>query len=300
MRTQFVMSELAIGLRRNVTMTAAAIVTIMISVTLLGGTLLMRSGASDLAFDVFNHIEVSVYMQQQCGTPNAPTNCLIPAEQAKIQRTLQQLPQVNTITYISPQSAYQRFKQDFTGDEELLRVTPPNALPSSFAVKLKDPHQFNVVYSAVSAAPGVESVADVSPQLTALFHFFHIFEVIVLVIMLVSLSAAVLLIYNAMLVAAFSRRRETGIMRLVGASDFYIQAPFILEGTVIGVVGTGLAVGMLALGRVFVHGAIDKSPIFKPFGDTSNFVHALPLMLAVGILLPAIASFITLQRHMRV
>jgi cell division transport system permease protein len=118
--------------------------------------------------------------------------------------------------------------------------------------------------------------------------------------MLVILVAAILLIYNAMLVAAFSRRRETGIMRLVGASDFYIQAPFILEGTVIGVVGTGLAVGMLALFRLLVHGAIEQSPIFKPFGDLSNFTHAFPLMFAVGVLLPAIASFITLQRHMRV
>jgi cell division transport system permease protein len=300
MRTQFVMSELAIGLRRNVTMTAAAIVTIMTSVTLLGGTLIMRSGASDLEYDVFNQIEVSVYMQQACGTPNAPANCLTPSNQASIQKTLQQLPQVESITYISSHSAYQRFKQDFVGDQELLKVTPPDALPSSFAVKLKDPHQFPVVQSAVGAAPGVESVADVSPQLKGLFHFFHIFELIVLVFMLISLSAAVLLIYNAMLVAAFSRRRETGIMRLVGASDFYIQAPFILEGTVIGVVGTGLAVGMLALFRVLVHGAIEQSPIFKPFGDLSNFTHAFPLMFVVGVLLPAIASFITLQRHMRV
>jgi cell division transport system permease protein len=281
-------------------MTVAAIVTIMLSVMLLGGTLIIRGGANHLAYDVFNQIEVSVYMQQACGTPNAPANCLTPTEQASIQKSLQQLPQVDQITYISPQSAYQRFKQDFTGDKDLLKVTPKDALPSSFAVKLKDPHQYPVVYSAVSRAPGVESVADVSPQLTALFHFFHLLEVVVLVIMVVSLSAAILLIYNAMLVAAFSRRRETGIMRLVGASDFYIQAPFILEGTVIGVVGTGCAVGALALGRALVLSAIDKSPIFKPFGDLSNFVHALPLMFAVGILLPAIASFITLQRHMRV
>ena len=76
----------------------------------------------------------------------------------------------------SSRSAYARFKQDFVGDQELLKVTPPDALPSSFAVKLKDPHQFPVVQSAVSQAPGVESVADVSPQLKGLFHFFQTYR----------------------------------------------------------------------------------------------------------------------------
>jgi cell division transport system permease protein len=300
MRTQFVMSELAIGLRRNVTMTAAAIVTIMISVTLLGGALMARGGAHALEHDVLNQIEVSVYFNPPCGDPNAGPNCLTPADQASVQRTLQQLPQVESVTYISQADAYARFKADFPSDQELINVTPKNALPSSFAVKLKDPHQFDVVSSAVSQAPGVQSVTNANQDLKALFHFFHLFEIVVLVITLVLLGAAVLLIYNAMLVAAFSRRRETGIMRLVGASDFYIQAPFILEGTVIGLIGTGMAVVLLAIGRVFVEGATNQSTIFKPFGTLTNFTHSLPLVIIVGILLPSIASFVTLQRHMRV
>jgi cell division transport system permease protein len=300
MRTQFVMSELAIGLRRNVTMTAAAIVTIMISVTLLGGALMARGGAHSLEHDVLNKIEVSVYLQPACGSANAPADCLTPSAQASVQRTLQQLPQVQDVSYISQTDACQRFRADFVGDPELLKVTPCAALPASFAVKLKDPHQFAVVNSAVSQAAGVESVTNANQDLNALFHFFHLFELVVLVITVVLLGAAVLLIYNAMLVAAFSRRRETGIMRLVGASDFYIQAPFILEGTVIGVVGTALAVGLLTVGRIVIVGATQRSSIFKPFGTLSNFGHALPIVILVGILLPSIASFVTLQRHMRV
>ena len=182
----------------------------------------------------------------------------------------------------------------------MIRLTPQNALPSSFAVKLKDPHQFEVVNSAVSQAPGVESVTNAQHLFDSLFSFFHRFDLVVLITMLVSLSAAILLIYNAMLVAAFSRRRETGIMRLVGASDFYIQAPFILEGTVIGVVGTALAIVALSIVRIFLAGATSKSPLFAPFGSLSNLTHAVPWMIVVGILLPAIASFATLQRHMRV
>jgi cell division transport system permease protein len=300
MRTQFVMSELAIGLRRNVTMTAAAIVTIMISVALLGGALMIRSGTSRLQHDVINKIEVSVYFEAPCGSANATANCLTPADQANVQKTLQGLPQVENITYISQQDACQRFRDENPDNPELVRLTPCSALPASFAVKLKDPRQFPIINSAVSQAPGVDSVTDASHEFDSLFHFFHIFEIIVLVIMLFVLVAAVLLIYNAMLVAAFSRRRETGIMRLVGASDFYIQAPFILEGTVIGVVGTVFAVIVVAVLRAVVKTATDQSPIFKPFGDMANFTHALIPMILLGVLLPAIASFVTLQRHMRV
>jgi cell division transport system permease protein len=300
MRTQFVMSELAIGLRRNVTMTVAAIVTIMISVTMLGGALVIRSGANHLEHDILNQIEVSVYLQPQCGTPNAPSSdCLTPSGQASIQHTLQQLPQVQSITFISQQSACERFKAD-PSEKELAKITPCSALPASFAVKLKDPHQFDVINSAVSAAPGVQTVTDAQHIFDGLFHFFHVLELAVLFVMLVSLSAAILLIYNAMLVAAFSRRRETGIMRLVGASDFYIQAPFILEGSIIGVVGTTLAIGFLAVGRFLIKGALGASQLTKPFGDGSNYTHAILPMILVGILLPSVASFVTLQRHMRV
>jgi cell division transport system permease protein len=300
MRTQFVMSELAIGLRRNVTMTAAAIVTIMTAVTMLGGALIIHGGANGLQHDILNQIEVSVYLQQPCGTPNAPSNCLTPADQASVQRTLQQLPQVESITFISQQSACERFKAD-PSEKALANLTGVcNALPASFAVKLKDAHQFEVISSAVSAAPGVETVTDAQHVLDGIFHTFHVLEIAVLVIMLVSLSAAILLIYNAMLVAAYSRRRETGIMRLVGASDFYIQAPFILEGTIIGVVGTILAIAMVGVGRVLIAGALGASQLTRPFADVANFRHALLPMILVGILLPAIASFITLQRHMRV
>jgi cell division transport system permease protein len=300
MRLQFVLSELAIGLRRNVTMTVAALVTITISLTLLGGALMTREGAKRLQFDVLNKIEVSVYLQPPCGSPNAPANCITPAQQAAIQSTLEQLPPVSGVTYISQASAYQRFKDDFAGDKALLDTTPKDALPASFEVKLKDPHQFEVVNSAVSAAPGVESVTNASQDLKALFSFFHRVTIGVVLIAVLLLVATCLLIYNTMLVAAFTRRRETGIMRLVGASDFYIQAPFILEGTIIGVIGSAFAILLMAVVRWFVASATSHSPILKPFGEWSTFWQAVPVVVLVGVVLSAAASFLTLRRHLRV
>jgi cell division transport system permease protein len=299
MRFQFVVSELAIGLRRNVTMTAAALVTITISLTLLGGALMIRDAAGQLEHDLINKIEVSVYLQPPCGTPNAPSNCLTPADQAQIQKTLLQLPQVKGVTYISVAAAYKIFKADFAGDPDLIRQTPKNALPASFEVQLKDPHQFAVINSAVSQAPGVQSVTNASQDLKALFAFFHRVTLGVLLVALLLLAATCLLIYNTMLVAAFTRRRETGIMRLVGASDFYIQAPFILEGTVIGVIGSVFALGMLAIGRAFVSSSTENS-ILRPFGQWSTYWHAVPPVILVGVVLSATASFLTLRRHLRV
>jgi cell division transport system permease protein len=300
MRTQFVLSELAIGLRRNVTMTAAAIVTITISLTLLGGALMIRDAAGQLEHDLLNKIEVSVYMQPACGTPTAEaSNCLTPAELTSIHQTLLQLPQVKGVSYISSSSAYERFKSEFAEEPDLTKEVNRNTLPQSFEVQLKDPHQFEVINSAVSQAPGVQSVTNANQDLKALFAFFHRVTLGVLFIALLLLAATCLLIYNTMLVAAFSRRRETGIMRLVGASDFYIQAPFILEGTVIGVIGSVFAVLLMAIGRWFISNSTQNS-ILKPLGEWSTFWHAVPIVVLVGVVLSAAASFVTLQRHLRV
>src|SRR5579875_905466 len=231
MRTGFVVSEVGVGLRRNVTMTVAAIMNITISLTLLGTALMIRGGVDRLEHDLLNKIEVSVYLEKACGTPNAPANCLTPADRQQVQQTLQQLPQVKSVQYISAADAYQRFKDDFSSEPDLVKLTPPDALPESFAVQLKDPHQFAVVQSAVGKAPGVESVADASTELKKLFSFLRNLQVGALLMAVILLASTCLLIYNTMRVAAFSRRRETGIMRLVGASDFYIQVLFMVAGT---------------------------------------------------------------------
>lgn len=301
MRAQFILSEVGIGLRRNVTMTVAAVMNIMISLVLLGGALMIRGGVDRLQHELLNSLEVSVYLQPTCGSPHAPSDCLTATSRSSILTTLQGLPQVDEITYISPSSAYERFKEQFADDPDLIKATPHNALPASFAVKLKNPRQFEVVNSAVSRLPGVSSVGAPSGALHSLFNFFHWLTVGALAMALLLLASTCLLIYNTMRVAAFSRRRETGIMRLVGASDFSIQAPFILEGTVSGVLGSGLAVLFLGLVRMLIsHTISSTSPVLNPFGAVGTYLDVVPVVVVVGVGLSAIASFITLQRHLRV
>jgi cell division transport system permease protein len=299
MRTQFVLSEVGVGLRRNVTMTIAAIMTVAISLTLLGIALIIREGSNRLEHNLINQIRVSVYLQLECGEPNAPADCLTPAERTSIQSTLQQLPQVKSITYISQTQAYQLFKSEFRGNNDLIESVSANALPESFAVELKNPHDYEVVNSAVSRAPGVQKVENASTSLKRLFKFFRHLTLAALLLTVLLLVSTCLLIYNSMRVAAFSRRRETGIMRLVGASDFYIQAPFVLEGTAAGFAGSLVAVLLLIGARWFISSQL-AGQVLTPFGEWGTLAHTLPLVIVIGILLPAIASFLTLQRHLRV
>ncbi|HVX69836.1 MAG TPA: permease-like cell division protein FtsX [Mycobacteriales bacterium] len=299
MRTEFVLQEVGIGLKRNVTMTIAAVMTVAISLTLLGIALIIRFGADQLEHDLLNQIEVSVYLQPVCGTPQAGADCLTADDRTSIEATLRGLPQVENVTYISQADGFKRFKEEFRDSKDLVDHTPESAIPESFAVKLKDPHQFAVITSAVGRAPGVQSVQNASSTLKRLFAFFHHVTLGALLLTVLLLISTCLLIYNSMRVAAFSRRRETGIMRLVGASDFYIQAPFVLEGTAAGVAGSGLAVLLLIAVKWYISSTL-ATRVLTPFGEWSTLAHALPIVIVIGILLPAIASFLTLQRHLRV
>lgn len=299
MRAQFVLSETRLGLRRNLTMTVAAVLTFTITLTLLGLALMIRTGVHRVQSLILNQIEVSVYLNQPCGSPNAKADCLTPEEQDKIQQTLQNLPQVKSVHFTSTAEAYKRFKAEFSDEPEFVNSTQPDQLPESFEVELKDPHQFEIVSSAISEAPGVSQVTNASKDLKALFTFFRSLVRFALALALVLLIATVLLIYITMRVAAFSRRRETGIMRLVGSSDLYIQAPFILEGTVSGVIGSAFAAGLLVAIRAYIAHTFSGG-LLRPVGSWSTYVHALPYVIIVGPLIAAVTSFLTLQRHLRV
>jgi cell division transport system permease protein len=300
MRLGFIGSEVIQGLRRNVTMTLASVFVVALTLTLFGIALIVRTGTRKTEQAYLNEINVSVYLQPSCGTPNAPaTNCLTLPEEAKINQTLQQLPQVKGVQFITSQEAEAIFKKEFPNDPDLIKAAPADELPESFVVKLKNPHQFAVIQSAVGLAPGVSQVNDASTTLNKLFAVFRHISYLVLAFAATLLIATVLLIYNAMRVAAFTRRKETGIMRLVGASDLFIQAPFVIEGIVIGVVGGLLATVMLVITRFALHQALNVV-LLHNLGTWSTLVSTLTPVWLVAILLPGLASFLTLRRHLRV
>jgi cell division transport system permease protein len=280
-------------------MTFASIVVVTLTLTLLGIALMVRTGTRKTESGYLNQINVSVYLQPVCGAPQAPASCLTPADQAQIQSTLQNMPQVQSVQFITSAQALVIFRRLYPHSPALTNLAGSGTLPESFVVKLRDPREFAVVKSAVGAAPGVESVMDASAVLNKLFRIFDHISFLVLAFAAALFIATVLLIYNAMRLAAFTRRKETGIMRLVGASNAMIQAPFILEGVVIGLIGGMAATVTLILVRIAVHQILDIRILYQ-LGTWSTLLSALPWVWLVAIVLPGLAAYATLQRHLRV
>jgi len=301
MRAQFVLSEIGIGLRRNLTMTVAVVVTVAISLALFGSGLLIRAQVEAMKDFWYDKVEVSVYL---CGEASQSRTCAsaVTADQRReLQADLEAMPEVQTVYYESQEEAYKQFREQFKDSPDLVENVTAEALPESFRVKLKDPTQFAVVAEAFASRPGVEEVQDQKALLEGFFNVLNKLQLIALIIAGVQVVAAVLLISNTIRVAAYSRRRETGIMRLVGASNLYIQLPFLLEGVLAGLVGAGLAAAALVAVKIFlVDGQLRPSFPVIAFIGWDDVLAILPLLFLTGVLLAGLASFVTLRRHLRV
>jgi len=300
MRAGFLMSEVRIGLRRNLTMTFAVIVTVAISLSLLGIGLLSNSQVSAMKDYWYDKIEVSVFL---CGSLSESPSCsggVVTADQrTSIKADLEALPVVDSVYYESQSEAFKRFQERFKNSAIAQNVTA-DQLPESFRVKLKDPTQFDVVVSAFSGRPGVDIVQD---QRTILEKFFRLLAVLrngALIIGLLSVLTAALLISNTLRIAAFNRRRETGVMKLVGASSWSIQLPFLLEGIFSAFVGWILATGLLSALKYVVQSKVAPLLTFTKFFGWGEVVAASAWLLLTGLIVSTIASLITLRRYLKV
>jgi cell division transport system permease protein len=174
-------------------------------------------------------------------------------------------------------------------------------MPESFRVKLSDPQRFDVVASAFRGAPGVEQVPDTRKLLDNLFAVLNAVTWVARGLAVVMAVTAVLLIATTVRLSAFSRRREIGIMRLVGAPSWLIQLPFLMEAVLATIVGTLLATGLLSLG---VQSGITgfQAPRVRSlqFIGVDELWSIAPLLLAAGVLLAMLSSVVTLRRYLRV
>jgi cell division transport system permease protein len=305
MRVQFVLSEIGVGLRRNLTMTFAVIISVALSLALAGGAFLVREQVSSMKGYWFDKVQVSIFLcnkNDAKSDPNCTKGAVTEAQKASIKSDLLKLPIVEKVFYESSEQAYTHYKQQFK-DSPLADSLTPDQMQESFRVKLKDPTKFNVVASAFSGRPGIQEVQDQRKLLDNLFNLLNGMTYVAFAVLAFMLAVAMLLIINTVRISAFSRRRETGIMRLVGASGFYIQMPFIMEAAFAGLVGGLLACGMLLAGRYFlIDGglALSKKITLINFLGWGDVIRVLPLVLAVGILMPAVAALIALRKYLKV
>jgi cell division transport system permease protein len=299
MRTSFVFSEVVTGLRRNVTMTIAMILTTAISLGLLGGGLLVVRMVDKMQANYQGKLEVAVLL-----TNDVSANDQDCSKQpcAGLRSSLETTSGVESVVYENRDKGFERFKRIFEAQPELVKLARPEAIPATFRVKLTDPERADVIVKQFTGKAGVKSVDDQGKFLDRLFNVLNGVRDAALVLALVQALAALLLISNTIQVSAFTRRTEVGIMRLVGATRWYTQLPFLIEAVVAGIVGAFLSVGLLVLAKAFfidrVLGDLFSSGILPQLGQLDVLIIS-PWLFLTSIVISALTGYVTLRLYVR-
>jgi cell division transport system permease protein len=302
MRSNFVFQEIWVGLRRNLTMTVALVVVVAISLSLLGTGLLFVKQVDRTRTYWQSQVEISVYLCYKGDINPTCHGAITAAQLSSIEATLNGMPNdVQKVTYVSQQQAFTLFKSAMSNEQSLVSTVTPSELPPSLEIKLVNPSaDYNIVSTAVQGAPGVDSVID---EMTILEKFYSLLNGLrnaVVVVALILVVAAILLVANTIRLSAFNRRRETGIMRLVGASNFYIQLPFLLEGVIAGLAGWVIAAALLIGVKSLLLNNLQQYFSYNVGLSAGDLIEVIVLAMVIGVALCGVTAFVTLRRYLRV
>src|ERR1700728_1922570 len=301
MRSNFVFQEIGVGLRRTLTMTVALIVVVAISLSLLGTGLLFVKQVDRTRTYWQSQVEISVYLCYKGDINPSCHGAATPGQLQTLEQRLTAMPQVQKYTYVSQEEAYTLFKTAMTNDQSLVSTVTASELPPSLEIKLRNPSaDYQIVSTAVQGSAGVDSVID---EMTILQKFYNLLNGLrngVIVVALILIVAAVLLVANTIRLSAFNRRRETGIMRLVGASNFYIQLPFLLEGVIAGLFGWVIAAALLIGVKSLLLNNLQQYFSYNVGLSAGDLIEVIVLAMVIGVALCGVTAFVTLRRYLRV
>lgn len=302
MRYRHVLSETWSGISRNFTMTLAVIVTMWVSLTLFGGGLLAYQQVELMKGKWYDKIEISVFMcsKVMSGDHCTPGQDVTEAQKKTIKATLESNPQVERVYYESKQEAYAQFKKAYQ-NSPILDTLTADQMQESYRVKLKDPEKYQSVVSEVSGLPGVQTVQDLRQYLDPFFKILRTVQDLTIAASVLLLASAALQIGNTIRLTAFARRREIGIMRLVGASNLYITLPFLFESIFAAIIGAGLACATIATGvYVLITRNAQVSIQSLPWIGMSQAGWAMLWVAIVGLALAIIPTLVTTRKYLRV
>jgi len=307
-RLSYIFAEAYRGFRRNLLLAGSMVIIVAISLTLFGIALLAGKQVSLFGGFWSDKIEVSIFLSKNVTAD----------QQASIKRQILALPVVDPsgVFYESQHDAFIRFKQQFRDSPDMVRNVNESALPQSFRIKLKnpnDPSQVALVHDSFCQStfdsqgrencnPGIDSVVDQRQLVERLFAILNMLKNSFFVLAAVLGAAAVVLIAVTVRVAAFARRRETQIMKLVGASNTYIRLPFLAEGVAAGLLGTAVAFGLLGGGMYYLNRIRSQVVIFQflPVAGIHEYYSACIVLLVLGVVASALASLLALRKYVRV
>ncbi|MDQ3982907.1 MAG: permease-like cell division protein FtsX [Actinomycetota bacterium] len=293
MRVGYFLGETVTNLRRNLLMTIAAISTVAISLLLLGGVQILGMIVHKATLGWESKVEISAFLRDN----------ISPGELQAIQSDLANMPEVEDIEYISKADAYEEFKVLYADQPELYEVLPEDALPASVRVKLVDAKFTEEVSDRIDGAPGIDEVAFGGEFIKRLLQINALLRTITLVMSLILLVASAGLIANTIRVAIYARRDEIGIMKLVGATNWFIRIPFMLEGVFAALVGAAVSGAVVLAANAFLFPPIrDFLPFLKTvFAFSGGEIFSVLLVLVgVGAGVGIVGSSLALRRFLEV
>ena len=303
MRFAFVLGEIASGMRRNLVMVISVVLVTFISLTFVGAAGLLQLQINQMKGYWYDRVQVAVFLCVENSTSESCASGPVTAEQrsaieAKL-KSPELSPYVDTVAYESQDEALVHFREQLANSPIVEAVTAEQ-LPESFRVGLVDPEKYEVISEAFSSEPGVDIVSDQREYLEEIFGYINIASLVALGIAVVMSVGAILLVATTIRLSAFSRRRETGIMRLVGASKAIIQLPFVLEGVIAAILGAAIASG--TLWAVLRYGGEWLSREYPQMGfiSTQELLLVVPALFLLGALLAGASSLLTLRRYLKV
>ncbi|AJK68217.1 permease-like cell division protein FtsX [Corynebacterium marinum] len=299
MNTGFVLREAFRGLGRNFTMTVALVITTAISLALLATGFLVTQMTEDTKDIYLDRVEVMIQLDEEISANDADCSS---AACLEVRELLDGAEGVDSVTYRSREQSYERFVEVFQdSDPQLVAETSPDALPAALHVRLSDPLDQSPL-EPVRELPQVDTVVDQVDDLRGATENLDAVRNATFLVAAVQAVAAVFLIANMVQIAAFSRRDEISIMRMVGASRWFTQAPFVLEAVIATVIGAALATAGLFLGKQFV---IDKalrglyeSQLIAPVTNDDIWLVA-PVVAVIGVTFSAITAQVALRTYVR-
>ena len=301
MRIQFILSEIWIGLRRNLSIAISVMLVTMVSVYLMGIGFLAQGQVDTLKGYWYDRIQVSIFM---CGKDSLDVNCdgkAVTDEQRDALRSQldEMKPLVKNVYYESEQQAFDRFKEQYRNSplSDYLQV---GDIPQNFRVQLSDPKKYEVVVSAFEGAPGVGRVQDQQKTLDKLFKVMNVVTIGSLFLAGLMVLCSILLMATTIRQAAFSRRRETGIMKLVGASNFTIRLPFVMETVLAALTGTGLAIAGLWVTADSLLPRVSAVLQDAPLVGAHDIWFVAPWLVGFMLVVSVLTSWATLRRYLRV
>ena len=291
MRAKYILSEVMVGLWRNVTMTVAMIITMAVSLTMLGASLVLYQQIDAMKGYYYDKVEVSIFLR----------NDITQDQQDALKGELANDPLVKQpVTFETKDQAYEKFKVQFKDAPDLIKATKPDSLPASFRVQLKNPQQYQQIYDNYKGKDGIDEIVDQRRLLSKVFGVLGAAQNMSLVVAIIQGIAALLLVGNTIQVAAYSRRREVAVMKLVGASNWFIQSPFVLEAMFAGIIGAVVAgLGLIAAKVWLIDGTLKPLTSLLTPVPWSRIYAMIPILLGIGAVVSGVTGWVTLRFYIR-